>query len=203
MKRKNVKFVAYVGIFSAIGLVFDLLAGLIPDFWSAGGSISLAMLPIILMAYYYGVKGGLLTGLVIGSIQLFWGKPFGLPGALLDYVIPYTIIGLCGLFINKTYNQPKKKKILLFGISILAVGLMRVAIHTISGVLLYKATLWASFVYNAPYVLVSIGLCLVLSLILVDRLDKLFIWKSETESSDEVNFIDDEVENDTNEKIGE
>lgn len=182
-RRKFVKFVAYVGIFSAIGLVFDLLAKFIPDFWSAGGSISLAMLPIILMAYYYGVLGGIATGFVIGTVQLLWGSPAGVIGAMLDYVIPYTVVGLCGVFINKAYNKSKSSKVILFGVSILLAGLLRVFIHTFSGVVLYEATWAASFIYNAPYVLVSIGICLVLALLLIDRLDKVFIGRND-ESTD-------------------
>ena len=170
--KKNVRFVAFVGIFSAIGLVLDYVSGFIPDFWGAGGSISIAMVPIILMAYFYGPLGGLLTGLIIGSVQMIWGSPSGVLGAMLDYVIPYTVIGLSGVIINKKTEMKKDEKFVLFGVSIYVVGLIRVMSHTLSGVILYEATFWASFIYNAPYVLVSIGLCIALSIVLISRFDK-------------------------------
>lgn len=172
----NGRFIANVGIFSALGLVFDLLAKVIGiDPWSAGGSISIAMVPIFIMAYYYGVVGGLSCGFIIGAVQLLWGSPAGFLGAMLDYVLPYTCVGLAGLLIYRGKKTSSNTvKYVFFIISMICAGLLRVFFHTLSGVVLYEATWWASFVYNAPYVLISIAICAVLTSVLIDRLDFIF-----------------------------
>lgn len=181
----NGKFIANVGIFSALGLVFDLLAKVIGiDPWSAGGSISIAMVPIFIMAYYYGVLGGLACGFIVGAVQMLWGSPEGFLGAMLDYVLPYTCVGLAGLFIYRGKKTNScATKYLFFVLSMIVAGLLRVFFHTLSGVLLYKATWWASLVYNAPYVLISIGLSAILTSILIDRLDFIF-GKEEDDEED-------------------
>ena len=156
------------------GLVFDLLAKLIGfDPWQAGGSISIAMVPIFIMSYYYGALGGICTGFIIGSVQMVWGNPAGIIGVILDYVLPYTSIGLAGLFINKKYNNTKLVKYILFTLSIIIVGVLRIFWHTLSGVVLYETAWWASLVYNAPYVLISILISAVLTILIIDRLDNL------------------------------
>jgi len=180
MKKINGKFVANVGIFSALGLVLDFVAGLIPfDPWGAGGSISIAMVPIFLMAYYYGGLGGLCTGFIIGTIQMLWGKPYGVIGAMLDYVLPYTSIGLAGFFIAKGSKKTKTIQIVSFAIAMILSGLIRIFWHTLSGVVLYEATWWASFVYNAPYVLISIVISAILTILLIGRLNFIFVGKEE------------------------
>ena len=183
----NGRFIANVGIFSALGLVFDLLAKVIGiDPWSAGGSISIAMVPIFIMAYYYGVVGGLSCGFIIGTVQLLWGSPAGFLGAMLDYVLPYTCVGLAGLFIHRGKKTSSNvTKYVFFAISMIVAGLLRVFWHTLSGVVLYEATWWASFVYNAPYVLISIAICAVLTSVLIDRLDFIFGKEEDDEDIDE------------------
>lgn len=174
MKKDNLRFICFVGLFSSLGLVFDLLSKLIGfDPWGAGGGISIAMVPIFFMAYLYGLKGGLATGFVVGSIQIIWGEPAGIFGALLDYVLPYTSIGLAGLFVNKIKDLNKSKKYLIFSLLMLFVCIIRIMWHTLSGIILYETAFWASLVYNAPYVLISVVICIPITIIIIDRFDLL------------------------------
>lgn len=82
----------------------------IDGIWARGGSITIcSMLPIILISYRHGIKWGLLTGFAFSVLQLFTGGfyPAGITltsaflTLLLDYIFPYTIIGLGGLFKRK------------------------------------------------------------------------------------------------------
>ena len=50
MRKQLIRFIAEVSIFTALGLVLDFVAGLISaTIWKNGGSITLAMVPIIIM----------------------------------------------------------------------------------------------------------------------------------------------------------
>ena len=49
MRKQLIRFIAEVSIFTALGLVLDFVAGLISAaIWKNGGSITLAMVPIII-----------------------------------------------------------------------------------------------------------------------------------------------------------
>ena len=63
MKNKELRFIAEIGIFTALGLVLDYAAGWYSNFiFPSGGSISIAMVPIFIIAFRWGLKGGLTVG---------------------------------------------------------------------------------------------------------------------------------------------
>ncbi len=173
MKKINNKLIANVGIFAAIGVVFDLIASLIGvDPWQQGGSISIAMVPIFIIAYYYGAIAGISCGLIVGVVQLAWGSSIGVLGVMLDYILPYSCIGFAGTFIKRDSNV--KGKYIWFILSMFVVGIIRLFFHTLSGVVIYEYTWLASFLYNMPYVLTSLAISVVLTCILINRLDFIF-----------------------------
>lgn len=71
-----------------------------------GGSISLMMLPILLYAFRWGWKHGLLAGLVLGIVDFMIGGGFaiGWQSILGDYVIACTLMGLAGVFAGKKWG---------------------------------------------------------------------------------------------------
>lgn len=143
----------------------------------AGGSITLAsMLPMMVYANRYGVKKGLLAGLVYGLLQYIQGGYFvHWIQFLLDYPIAFALIGLAGL--------TKGDKNLVF--SVLIGGTSRFLCHLISGILVFgeyvmigadavsgigfgtmlSANFVASFVYNAPYLYADIAICAIIALL--------------------------------------
>ena len=63
-----------------------------------GGSITLSMLPIIVMAFRWGLVGGMLTGFISGLLQLITGgKVFQWAQAGLDYTLAYTLVGVAAV----------------------------------------------------------------------------------------------------------
>ena len=81
-----------------------------------GGSITIAsMLPVLIIAYRYGTKWGLLSGFVFGAIQQLlglknlsyfttWQSVVAI--ILLDYIIAFMVIGFGGVF-KKSQTQPR------------------------------------------------------------------------------------------------
>lgn len=175
MKKTSIRFITEIGIFSAVGLAIDFLAGLYSDIiWPLGGSISITMVAIFLMAYRWGLKGGLITGLLIGTIQILWagsGAVYPLQ-IILDYVLAYTVVGVAGFYSKKiAYQQELTGKLYYVTNGIILAGVLRTIIHIISGYVYFreytpegleKIKLTWSIIYNLGYMVPSIILCLII-----------------------------------------
>ncbi|KIL48264.1 energy-coupled thiamine transporter ThiT [Jeotgalibacillus soli] len=160
MERSKLLFMLEVAIFAAIGVILDRLSFSV---WPQGGSVSFAMVPIILMALRWGLKGGLLTGLLVGTIQVVVGGAYiidPIQGAL-DYPIAFTVVGFAGLFAGpvKTalMNGLTKKAIVYIVLATLVGTALRYVCHVLSGVVFFSAgsaavpALKYSLVYNGTF----------------------------------------------------
>ncbi len=122
-----------------------------------GGGFTIAsMLPIIIVAYMYGTRWGLLTAFVYSIMQMLLGfntvSAFFLPGdsqmvwwraltvCLIDYVIAYTVLGLGGVF-RKRFEA---KKAIVLG-SVLTISLRYIA-HIVSGAIFFGT--WAEWFFT-------------------------------------------------------
>lgn len=132
-----------------------------------GGSIVLAMVPIILYAVRWGLARGLLASFALGCLQFMFdgGFAIGWQSIVGDYVLAYGVLGLAGLF------HGKKGGIWL---GTLAGGFARFLVHYVVG-----ATIWAeympetflglsmhspwfySLLYNLTYMVPNIAITLV------------------------------------------
>ncbi len=139
-----------------------------------GGSITLvSMLPIMLFAYLYGPKKGLLIGFIYGTLQAVQ-DPFIVHPAqfLLDYSVGYTMVGFAGVFKLKTLNKLPQ---IQFVLGATLAGILRFASQTLSGVFAFGAyafdagatNLWAySLAYNS-YVLADVLIVAVVGCVLL------------------------------------
>lgn len=159
MRKQIVRFMVEIALYTAISLVLELLCSNFLGFaWLNGGSISIACVPVLIAGYKYGLKGGLLCGALVGFIQLLWSKYLLNPIQIgLDYIIPNLVCGLVGVVggIVANTNNTKVKRITFIAISIVLVFILRIASTTISGVLFWEFSFWASLGYNATYDLLS------------------------------------------------
>lgn len=129
-----------------------------------GGSVTLAsMLPIMLYAYMYGTKRGLLVGLVYGLLQ-FIQKPEITHWAqvVLDYPVAFAVIGLAGI------SKHIPAGIFKLPIGTVIGGAARWIVHTVSGFLFFSEilngnALTFSIVYNGWYMLFDTLICFVLA----------------------------------------
>lgn len=143
-----------------------------------GGDITaFSMLPIILMSYRNGPKWGLLTGFAYSLIQLLLGfqNVFYCPTLLsqigcilLDYIIPYTLLGAACIF-----AKPFKNKIIGIGVSTFIVCIIRYFCSFLSGILLWGAyapegtPVWIySLVYNGSYMIPETILTIIAAMLL-------------------------------------
>ncbi|MBQ8197425.1 MAG: energy-coupled thiamine transporter ThiT [Clostridia bacterium] len=176
--RKNkapytARCLAFAGV--CVGLSFALSYIKFEAAWLQGGSITLvSFLPICLFAYTYGMKKGLLVGLIYGLLQAIQ-DPFIVHPAqfLLDYPIAFSMIALSGLLtdLKVLENLPQLK----FAIGVSLTGIFRYLTHVISGVFAFGANalndgatnfLAYSAAYNS-YVFIDIALVIVVGVILL------------------------------------
>ena len=131
---------------SAMMLGLATILSIFPKFsglWPNGGSITVcSMLPIILVAYLYGTRQGLLTGLAFGILQILLGLK-GIAGmyilstlgvVLFDYIVAFTVLGFGGIFRGKFKNTAAE----LSAGSVFAIFL-RLVSHFISGYILFSS----------------------------------------------------------------
>ena len=123
-----------------------------------GGSISLEMLPLVLMGLRNGSKWGCATGIVHGAMQMFIGfqnvlycqtiwSQIGC--ILLDYVAAYALLGFA-----KLLAAPFRNKVLGYTIGASLCGLMRFGCSFLSGWILwgdYVPEGWHAWIYSLVY----------------------------------------------------
>ncbi len=183
-----------IGVMAALGFVLDELSGILfKGVFVNGGSIGIAMLCVLLMAYRRGFVPALVTGLVMGLLDLATG-PYIIPGeawraivqVLLDYVLAYPMVAFAALFrVPFLKSETKGKKVLFLCLGSLLGGFLKLFIHYLSGVLFWAdpssfAFSWTwmnphlyCFLYNALYVLPCLALSLGFLLVLFWRVPSL------------------------------
>ncbi len=118
-------------ILLALAIVLNYLSKVIFANLPNGGSVSLAMFPILFYAHRWGVGRGLLMGFAYGLLDMLLdgGYAWGWQSILLDYLAAYTVLGLGGVCKGKAWG-------IFPGV---ALGcLARFLVHHISGITIYK-----------------------------------------------------------------
>ena len=157
-KKQRTQAITVSAIMIAFAVSISAICAVMPflNLPFGGGFTIASMLPIILVAYMYGTKWGILTAFCYSVIQMLLGfntvSAFFLPGdsqmmwwkavlvILIDYVIAYTVLGLGGIF-RKKYGI---RKALVLG-SIFAL-LLRYLAHVVSGAIFFGA--WAEWFFT-------------------------------------------------------
>lgn len=146
-KKLNVHILTECGIMIALATALSMIKVYEAPF---GGSVTLlSMAPIIVLSMRRGIKVGLAGGFVYSVLQLLLGLSNvacvpDISGkvlcVLLDYIIPFTLLGLGGMFRNvKLVKNDRANIILTALLGTLAVCAIRFACHVISGVVIWYA----------------------------------------------------------------
>ena len=153
LKVRKIKFttqkITLIGVSIALATVLQLITILkLPQ----GGSVTAAsMVPIVLIALFYGPEVGFLTGFLFGIIN-FVMNPVALHPVqvLFDYPLPFMAIGIVGYFKSRNIQG------ILIGVVLAMVA--RFACHFISGVVFFAqyapegtSVYLYSLLYNGSY----------------------------------------------------
>lgn len=174
MDRKKLQLLLEIAILGAISFVLDQIGFTAPQ----GGSFTLSMLPIIVMAFRRGIGAGMLTGLMSGVLQMIAaGRVYHIVQAVLDYLVAYTLVGVAALTIGWLLSSKAKgnKKSMVTAIVVGTVigGLLRFLVHFIAGMVFFGSyappgqPVWLySLLYNAGFMIPSIILSAIVASIL-------------------------------------
>lgn len=131
------------------------------------GSVTFAsLLPLLLYSYVFGIRKGVVAGLVYGLLQAIQDPMILHPVQfLLDYPAAFGMIGLAGIF--KEINLFKKSVILQFVAGGIFAAILRYACHVVTGIIVFdiyaeegfSPVAWG-FLYNS-FVFADMGICLV------------------------------------------
>ncbi len=162
MKKKRVLMLTETALLIALATVLSMVKLFELPY---GGSITaFSMVPIMIVAFRYGTKWGMLSGFVYSLIQLLLGANnlsyATSPAAavaiiMLDYVLAFSFIGLAGVFSNII----KDRKISAVAGATLVCAIRYIS-HVISGCTVWAgisipttAALIYSISYNATYMI--------------------------------------------------
>ncbi len=171
-------------ILLASAVVLNYLSQIIFKSLPQGGSITLAMFPLLLYVHRWGLGKGFLCCFCYGVLDMLLGGGYawGWQSILLDYLVAYTALGIGGLFKGRAWG--------IF--PCVAIGCAgRFAVHYLSGITLYRIIEPTgiegleglgvftnphiySIVYNGVYMLPNVLIALVLAGALYAPMKKYF-----------------------------
>ena len=177
----RVRALCECAILLALAFVLNLVSGPIFAKMPNGGSVTLAMFPLLLCAQRWGVGSGLLVGFAYGLLDMLLdgGYAWGWQSILLDYLLAYTALGLGGFFKGKAWGV----------FPCVAIGCLgRFAVHHLSGITIYKILVPTevpgfgvfsnphlySLVYNGVYMVPNTIIALLVAVVLYVPMKRYF-----------------------------
>ena len=169
--KKNQRLV-FISIYCALALVLDYIKSFIPFLnMPAGGSINIALIPIVFCSFHLSTSDGFLSGILWWMMSSILGlNPYyiSLSQYFFDYIFPSAIVGISAMFY-------KKKNILEIESGILLAMIVRTFCLTMSGAIYWPegvasgsyAAWISSLAYNLPYnVATTIMLLIIIPILL-------------------------------------
>lgn len=158
--KKNIYWIAESAVMIALAIVLELVSKMIIPELPFGGQITIvAMLPVVVVSWKYGISKGVVTGFVYSLVQMALGagtiSAAAMPSSddylgsagkvalmiLLDYILAFTSIGLAAMYKNRF-----EKATVSLPLGACTVLLLRYLCHIISGYILYGA--WAEWFFT-------------------------------------------------------
>lgn len=178
MNNKKLLMMVEIAIFAAIGIILDKLTF---SLWPQGGSISLVMVPIVIMAFRWGTLAGLVTGLLIGTMNAMFGGFILTPlQGFIDYFFAFTVVGLAGLLRPIVIRaKTAAEKALYITIGTIIGGLLRYVAHAVAGYVFFSEyagdqnPIIYTIVYNGSYMIPAIILTAAIVSLLMAKAPKL------------------------------
>ncbi|PLR77545.1 energy-coupled thiamine transporter ThiT [Bacillus sp. V3-13] len=186
MKQNKTLFLVEVSIFTALAYLLDLVSAFVfARIWPQGGSVSIAAVPVFLMAFRWGLKGGLLTGFLLGLLQFILGyaQIYTPVQGIIDYLIAFGTLGFAGLFaaqLQTGLRQNDRKKWIAYLIAGTFIGsVLRYLCHVIAGIVFFgefapkdQPVALYSLVYNGTYMLPSFVLSAIIVALIISAAPK-------------------------------
>ena len=163
MKDKKLQVMIEVALIVALSYVFaQIRLFRMPQ----GGSVTLAMVPLFVLAFRRGAGPAIAAGTLLGFLRLLDGYILHFAQVIFDYPLPFALLGLAGLF----RKQP------VLGVLIAAAA--RFGSHVFSGAVFFGEyapegvnAWWYSVTYNASFFIPELIITAVILRLLWTRKD--------------------------------
>lgn len=188
MRSNGLLFYIEIAILTALALILDIIPFLKFQIWPAGGSISFAMIPVFILAFRWGIKGGLLSGFLWGVLQIATGNAYILNfwQGLIEYGLAFTVLGFAGVFAIPLQQAAKNKenaRLLRYIIGgVLIGGTGRFIMHFLAGFIFFADAApsgqpaWLySFLYNVSYMVPALFICMVATYFLFSKQQQILL----------------------------
>jgi thiamine transporter len=181
VRSERIRVLVEIALTVALSAVLSMLAVRLPINF-AGGTISLSMVPILVLALRRGVGPGVVAGALFGCVDYFIEPYFVAPiQVLLDYPIAFGAVGLAGLgsSVYRRGLEISRAKAVAWSIPfILLGGACRFAAAWLSGVVFFAQNapagqpVWLySIVYNLSYIVPSTVLCIAVAAVVLPAVE--------------------------------
>ena len=160
MKKKKLYWLVESAIMIALSAVLEFVSKSIIPEMAFGGQITIvSMLPVVLVAWKYGIGKGVATGFIYSLVQMAMGmgtiSKMIFPSSdeylgslvnialmfVFDYILAYTVLGLSAM-----YKKIIKKDYVSLALGSFTVLVFRYICHIISGYILFGA--WAEWFFT-------------------------------------------------------
>ena len=199
----STKVISEIAIFTAIAFALDFLqGGIFRGLFPNGGSIGIAMLPILLLCYRRGFVAGLISSFCLSFLQMLGGV-YAIASdwylvflqICLDYVLAYPAVSVAGLFFKSFQNSDNKKtkiKYLVLGTTL--GGLLKLLCHYLAGVIFWASSCPDGFlggpyvyslVYNGGFMIPNIIINALLLVLLLIKQPSIFELEKKEEATNE------------------
>ena len=191
----NHKLIAEIAIMAALAFALDFIQGPITrGLFPNGGSIGIAMLPILILAFRRGTKYAFISGLILSFLQMLGGIYLSanvwymiILQILLDYILAYPLVAFAGIFRKNYINSDNKtlKNAFLINGTILG-GVLKILCHYLAGVIFWSSSCPEGFsggahlysiAYNSSYMIPNIILNTIILIIISSKFSDLLNLK--------------------------
>ena len=161
-KKSRTRWLVESAILIAVATALNEYTKIIPMPFGGGVTIC-SMLPLVVLSFRFGPKLGTLSALAFSLLQAVFGMDnvayatsalMAVGIVLLDYIVPYTVIGLAGVF-----NSRKRDLRVNYVLGIVVTFALRLVCHFITGWWIWDA-LWPNeFGLSAPVYSIAYNGC--------------------------------------------
>ncbi len=161
-----------IALLISMALVIEIVFMAFPG-QPQGGSISVSLIPLVVIAWRHGLRTGIYAGIIFGILNLLLAaRLYHWASLFLDYIFAFGVVGIAALF-----ARINRRSAVMFALSLFVVGALRFLFHFISGAVLFGE--WApegqgvweySLVYNTTYMVPTIILIILVGVPVFIRL---------------------------------
>lgn len=190
--NEKIKIITEVAIITAIAFGLDYLqGGLSRGLFTNGGSIGVAMIPIMLLAFRRGYIPALISGFILSTIQMVGGV-YAIANSwynvllqvALDYILAYPLVAQAGLFYKKFQNaKTSKERIGWIIIGCVLGGMLKYVSHVLSGALFFS-DLSYSLLYNGAYMIPNTIICTTIMVLILLKAPQLFLLPNKEDNKE-------------------